>query len=190
MAIFSEYGTVIDIVAKTNVQAKGQAFIVFDSPDAAQRAVNEVNGFQIFDKPMNLAMAKTRSDATVLKTGTDDEFELHKRRRMAEKGVNHHLSSGFPARNRLMHTFRQKEGPRSCRRTKATQKTGRSCSRAGCRKTIQSFAPRPQVHRSRCKRPYPRRVSAPEQDPVRAKPAGGLRCGGCHCHIWSLRGVP
>ncbi|KAK8052426.1 RNA-binding domain-containing protein [Apiospora rasikravindrae] len=84
-AIFSEYGTIIDIVAKTNLKAKGQAFIVFENPESAQQAIEEVQGFELFDKPMQLALARTRSDATVQKAGNDEEFELHKRRRVAEK---------------------------------------------------------------------------------------------------------
>ena len=84
--IFSEYGNVIDLVAKTNLKAKGQAFIVFDETEAAERAIKEVQGFELFDKPMLLDYAKTRSDATVQREGTADEFESHKRRRLAEKG--------------------------------------------------------------------------------------------------------
>ncbi|KAK0629939.1 hypothetical protein B0T17DRAFT_575766 [Bombardia bombarda] len=83
--IFSEYGTIIDIVAKTNLKAKGQAFIVFDNPESAAAAIDEVQGFDLFDKPMHLALARTRSDATVLTTGNEEEFDLHKRRRIAEK---------------------------------------------------------------------------------------------------------
>jgi RNA recognition motif-containing protein len=85
--IFSEYGNVIDLVAKTNLKAKGQAFIVFDDPAAAATAIEEVQGFELFDKPMVLDFAKTRSDATVRREGGDDELEVHKRRRIAEKGV-------------------------------------------------------------------------------------------------------
>ncbi|TAQ85448.1 hypothetical protein B7494_g6233 [Chlorociboria aeruginascens] len=83
--LFAEYGEIIDIVAKTNLKAKGQAFIVFDSVESAQKAIDEVQGFDLFDKPMQLAFARTRSDATVKRTGDDDEFESHKRRRLAEK---------------------------------------------------------------------------------------------------------
>jgi len=83
--IFSEYGTIIDLVAKKNLKAKGQAFVVFDSPDAAERAIDEIQGFELFDKPMVLDYAKTRSDATVQAQGNEDEFETHKRRRLAEK---------------------------------------------------------------------------------------------------------
>ncbi|KAK3944834.1 U2 small nuclear ribonucleoprotein B [Diplogelasinospora grovesii] len=83
--IFSEYGNIIDIVAKTNLKAKGQAFVVFDSPESAQQAVEEVQGFELFEKPMVVALARTRSDATVAMSGNEDEFDAHKRRRMAEK---------------------------------------------------------------------------------------------------------
>lgn len=83
--IFEEYGNVIDVVAKQNVKAKGQAFIVFDSVDAAERALDEVQGFELFDKPMDLAFARTKSDAIVKMNGTEQDFELHRRHRMAER---------------------------------------------------------------------------------------------------------
>ncbi|RDW80747.1 RNA recognition-containing protein [Coleophoma crateriformis] len=83
--LFSEYGEIVDIVAKTNLKAKGQAFIVFDSIDSATKAIEEIQGFELFEKPMQLAFAKTRSDATVKRTGDEQEFENHKRRRLAEK---------------------------------------------------------------------------------------------------------
>ncbi|KAI9705632.1 MAG: hypothetical protein M1836_006388 [Candelina mexicana] len=83
--IFSEYGNVIDLVAKKNLKARGQAFVVFDTPEAAERAIKEIQGFELFDKPMLLDYARTRSDATVMKQGDSEEFEAHKRRRLAEK---------------------------------------------------------------------------------------------------------
>lgn len=84
--IFSEYGDILEIVAKKNLKAKGQAFIVFDNVESAQRAIEEVNGFDLLGKPMALDFAKTRSDATVMREQGSDEFEVHKRRRLAEKG--------------------------------------------------------------------------------------------------------
>lgn len=84
--LFSEYGTIIEIVAKANLKAKGQAFIVFDSISSATKAIEEVQGFELFDKPMQLAYARTPSDSTVKREkGDGDEFESHKRRRLAEK---------------------------------------------------------------------------------------------------------
>ncbi|KAG6366883.1 hypothetical protein INS49_001064 [Diaporthe citri] len=83
--LFSEFGNVIDIVAKTNLKAKGQAFIVFDNPESAKQAAEEADGFDLFEKPMQVALARSRSDATVQKFGSEEEFEQHKRRRAAEK---------------------------------------------------------------------------------------------------------
>lgn len=90
--IFSEFGNVLEIVAKTNLKAKGQAFIVFDDVEAATRAIDEVNGFELFEKPMVLDYAKSRSDATVRREGGTDELETHKRWRLAEKGMSQNLS--------------------------------------------------------------------------------------------------
>lgn len=83
--IFSEYGTVLEIVAKANLRAKGQAFIVFDNPESAARAIEEVNGFELFGKEMQLAFARTRSDATVKLQEGDGGLERWKRGRLAEK---------------------------------------------------------------------------------------------------------
>jgi len=85
LEIFSEYGDIIEVVAKTNLKAKGQAFVVFEDIESAKRAVQEINGFELLGKPMVLDFAKTWSDATVLRDGGPEELELHKRRRLAEK---------------------------------------------------------------------------------------------------------
>lgn len=92
-ALFSQYGNVLEIVAKRSLKAKGQAFVVFDSVTSAENAIREVQAFPLFDKPMVLAFARTRSDATVKREheaeGGEEskEFEAHKRRRLAEKGL-------------------------------------------------------------------------------------------------------
>src|ERR1700761_97447 len=83
--IFSEYGNIIDLVAKTNLKAKGQAFVVFDNADSAAKAIEEINGFELFDKPMQLDFARTRSDATVLQEDGEHGLEKWKRARLAEK---------------------------------------------------------------------------------------------------------
>lgn len=84
--IFSEFGNVVDIVAKRNLKAKGQAFIVFDQPSAAHNAIEEVEGFELFGKPMKVAMARMRSDKTVEMNCSNEELDAHKRHRQAEKG--------------------------------------------------------------------------------------------------------
>jgi U2 small nuclear ribonucleoprotein B'' len=83
--IFSEYGEIIDIVAKQNLKAKGQAFIVFENAESAAKAIEEVQGFEMFGKEMKLDFARTRSDATVLHEEGDAGLERWKRGRLAEK---------------------------------------------------------------------------------------------------------
>ncbi|CAG9946720.1 unnamed protein product [Clonostachys rosea f. rosea IK726] len=84
-AIFEEFGNVVDIVAKKNLKAKGQAFVVFDDLQSAQTAIEEVQGFPLFDKPLRVAMARSKSDKTVELNCSGEELESHKRHRQAEK---------------------------------------------------------------------------------------------------------
>lgn len=86
--LFSEFGNIIDIVAKTSLKAKGQAFIVYDKPEAARQAIEEADGFDLFGKPMQVALAKTRSDATVQTFESEEALEQHRRKRTAEKGTS------------------------------------------------------------------------------------------------------
>lgn len=84
--VFGQFGEVIDVVAKKNYWARGQAFIVFSSVEEASDALESLNGFDIHEKPMQVAYAKTRSDATVKREDNEEGFEQHKAQRLAEKG--------------------------------------------------------------------------------------------------------
>jgi len=83
--VFGEYGTVVDVIAKKSLKRKGQAFIIYDSEDSAQNAIDELQGFEIFGKQMHLDFAKTRSDITVLREDGEEGLETHKKHRLAEK---------------------------------------------------------------------------------------------------------
>jgi RNA recognition motif-containing protein len=78
---------VLEVVAKSSLKRKGQAFVVFDDVDAATRAIDDTQGFELFGRPMALEYARMPSDALVRLQGDDKAFELHKRRRVAEKGA-------------------------------------------------------------------------------------------------------
>lgn len=86
-AVFSEFGNIIDIVAKTNLKAKGQAFVVYDNADSARQAVEEADGFDLFNQPIQVALARSKSDAIVKTLEDEEALESHKRRRTAEKGL-------------------------------------------------------------------------------------------------------
>ncbi|RMY45909.1 hypothetical protein D0865_09618 [Hortaea werneckii] len=83
--LFAEYGNIVDVIAKKSIKRKGQAFVVYDSVDSAQEAIDELQGFDVFGQQMHLDFAKTRSDATVLREDGQDGLETHKKHRLAEK---------------------------------------------------------------------------------------------------------
>lgn len=91
-AVFSHYGTILDIVAKTSLKRKGQAFIVFDSQKSALEAVEEMTGFEMYGKQMKVAMAKSHSDETLKHKATQEQFDLHKRERLTLKGMRFIIS--------------------------------------------------------------------------------------------------
>ncbi|KAI5457224.1 hypothetical protein BGZ63DRAFT_85502 [Mariannaea sp. PMI_226] len=119
--VFSEFGNVVEIVAKKNLKAKGQAFIVFDNPESARSAIEEVQGFDLFDKPMRLELARTRSDKTVLLNCTAVEFDAHKRHRQAEKDKRKALEV---AEEQRQHNKRTVGSASDSRPTKAARSSG------------------------------------------------------------------
>jgi U2 small nuclear ribonucleoprotein B'' len=78
--IFERYGPVLDIVARRTHLLRGQAFVVFEDPEHAARAMEELAGFELMTKPMKIAYAKSTSDATRKKEGTYVEEEAEARR--------------------------------------------------------------------------------------------------------------
>lgn len=80
-------------MAKKNLKAKGQAFVVYESEEDAQDAIDTLQGFDLFNdgRKLVLAFAKSRSDATVLRVDGDEALEEHKKHRIAEKGAQSHL---------------------------------------------------------------------------------------------------
>ncbi|KAK2627865.1 hypothetical protein QTJ16_002511 [Diplocarpon rosae] len=134
--LFSEYGTVLDVVAKGNLKAKGQAFVVFDNVASAQQCIEEVQGFELFGKPMQLAFAKTRSDAFVKRTAGDDELESHKRRRLAEKDKKKAAEQAEELK-RLKHAAPPGMAPEmGARPIKATRGAGLKSTNAGAAAVI------------------------------------------------------
>ena len=50
--LFKSYGEVLDVVAHGNLRMRGQAFVSFESPEVAQKALKEVRGFPLYSKTM------------------------------------------------------------------------------------------------------------------------------------------
>ena len=71
-AVFSQFGKIIDVVAAKTYKLRGQAWVVFADVASATSAMRTMQGFPFYDKPMNLAYANTKSDATAKAEGTFD----------------------------------------------------------------------------------------------------------------------
>jgi len=61
-ATFSQFGTVLDVVALKTLRMRGQAFIVFKDVTSATNAMRSMQHFPFYDKPMKIQYAKGKSD--------------------------------------------------------------------------------------------------------------------------------
>lgn len=102
--VFKHYGPILDVIAKSSLKRKGQAFIVFDSEQSALEAVEEMNGFEMYGKVMQVRRARTHSDETV-KRKAPDMFDEHKRKRLMLKGTDALLNMLLPRFPRPMLTI-------------------------------------------------------------------------------------
>ncbi|KAH9923200.1 RNA-binding domain-containing protein [Epithele typhae] len=98
--LFKSYGEVLDVVAHSNLRMRGQAFVSFESPEIAKKALKEVRGFPLYSRPMQISFAKTRSDAVVQKLD-EDGLEAHKARRLEHKKTTRYT-------NPIKRKYRQK----------------------------------------------------------------------------------
>ena len=74
-AMFSQHGAVVDVVALKTVKMRGQAFIVYKDISSATNALRSLQGFTLFEKPMELQYAKGKSYAIAKEDGTYDEVK-------------------------------------------------------------------------------------------------------------------
>ncbi|GAA5847759.1 hypothetical protein JCM9279_005021 [Rhodotorula babjevae] len=82
--LFREYGRVLGVTAHSNVRMRGQAFVTLDSKHAAAKAVYEVQKFPLYGRAMQLAFARTDSDALVQKR-KPEAMDDHKQERLERK---------------------------------------------------------------------------------------------------------
>ena len=72
VAVCSQFGKVIDVVAAKTYKLRGQAWVVFDNVASATAAVRGLQDFPFYEKPMRITYAKSKSDATAKLEGTYD----------------------------------------------------------------------------------------------------------------------
>lgn len=83
--IFSQFGSLLDVVALKTPRMRGQAWVVFEETVSATNALRQLAGFPFYDKPMRIAFAKTTSDA-VAKLAKN-YVPREKRKRQADMSV-------------------------------------------------------------------------------------------------------
>lgn len=69
-ALFSTYGPVLDIVTLRTMKMRGQAHIVFRDIETATQAMRSIQGMEFFGKEIQIAYAKSKSDAIAKLDGT------------------------------------------------------------------------------------------------------------------------
>lgn len=106
-ALFSTYGTIIQITAHKNLKMKGQAFITYDSIEHAQNAINKLQNFMIFEKPVQIQFSRSNSDNLHRQRSAEEEIDKRKekksereqvknKRKQTEEENNNTPSSGLP----------------------------------------------------------------------------------------------
>ncbi|KAM1001741.1 hypothetical protein FF1_008220 [Malus domestica] len=84
LAVFSQFGKIVEVLAFKTLKHKGQAWLVFEDVSSATKALHQMQGFPFYDKPMRIQYAKTKSDVIAKADGTFVPRE--RRKRHEEKG--------------------------------------------------------------------------------------------------------
>ncbi len=69
-ALFSAYGSVLDVVALRNAKMRGQAHVVFRDIPSATAAMRSLQGFRMFEKELKIEYARGKSDSVAKLDGT------------------------------------------------------------------------------------------------------------------------
>lgn len=84
-AIFSQFGTILEIIALKTLKMRGQAFVVFKDIPSATNALRSMQGFPFYDKPMRIAYAKSKSDVVAKADNTYVPRERKRERKRQEE---------------------------------------------------------------------------------------------------------
>lgn len=124
-AVFSTYGPILDLVAHKNIRMRGQAFVVFEDAKTAERALTEVQGFSLFEKPMEIGFAKTKSDV-IVQTRQPETYDDFKTQRIARKEERRAQEDGRKAQAKQVSA-----GATGLKRPAASQPAKRPLKKAG-----------------------------------------------------------
>eukprot|EP01006_Ploeotia_vitrea_P063523 TRINITY_DN85712_c0_g1_i1.p2 TRINITY_DN85712_c0_g1~~TRINITY_DN85712_c0_g1_i1.p2 ORF type:complete len:287 (-),score=156.99 TRINITY_DN85712_c0_g1_i1:31-861(-) len=68
--VFSQFGNVLEVVARRTNKLRGQAWVILDDIGAATRAKRELDGFKFFDRNIKVQFARHEADMIAKINGT------------------------------------------------------------------------------------------------------------------------
>ncbi|ORY96688.1 hypothetical protein BCR43DRAFT_440576 [Syncephalastrum racemosum] len=86
--LFNQFGEVQDVVAYSSIRARGQAFVAYKTEEEAGKAIQELQHFALYGKPMVVQYARGKSD---VQAKADGDFETHHAERLKRKEARKHL---------------------------------------------------------------------------------------------------
>lgn len=72
-SIFAKFGDVLQITANKNIKMKGQAFVTFANKLQSAEAMEKLQLYELFQKPIEISYAKTNSDQYFIAVQKDPE---------------------------------------------------------------------------------------------------------------------
>ena len=69
LELLLKYGKIFEIRMSKSLKLKGQAFITFENINDSKKALNELNGYELFGKKLNINYAKQTSENFLVKKG-------------------------------------------------------------------------------------------------------------------------
>lgn len=68
--VFQAFGSILDIICMKSLRRRGQAWVIFAKEASAKKALESLQGFPLYNKPMRLAYSATTSDIVAKANGT------------------------------------------------------------------------------------------------------------------------
>eukprot|EP01084_Bolivina_argentea_P120173 213000_1 len=86
-SVFSQFGKIEEVVARRGEKLKGQAWVIFDSVTSATAAMQQMQGFPFYGKPMKIAFSREESELHQKRVGTwKPKKPSTSKRQKADKG--------------------------------------------------------------------------------------------------------
>jgi len=128
--VFSQFGNIVEVIAKKTYKLRGQAWIIFEELSGATKAVKEMQGFSNFyGKELKVSFAKSKSDVIAKADGT---FVQRPKRKTAEPAAAGKKGKGKD---------KSKDQPPAKKRKATDEKDGKEEHKAGKPKEKKSETP-------------------------------------------------